>query len=134
MEDIKLINSIKFIAESFDTIYLSKFLVISRSKAYSLITSNHIPHYKLNRKIIIFKQHFIEWLKKDTITPFNELKIIKKMPDLFPPSLLLSTLNISKSKIYEIIKEYDLNCLILGKKIIISKENFIKTFLKFSYC
>ena len=134
MKQVKLINSLDIIPEIFDTIYLSKILCISRSKAYSLMIKNDLPYYKLNRKIIIFKQNFIEWLEQESITPLTELKVIKSMPDFFTPLLLQNTLNISKSKIYEIIKNHSLHGFIPGKKIVIAKENFIKIFLKFLYC
>lgn len=119
---------------AFDTIYLSKILNISRSKAYCLLTHEHLPYYKLNRKIIIFKQNFLEWIENKTITSFSDLKIIKNLPKLFSPLVLQHTLNISKSKVYEIIKNYNLYGFIPGKKIIIQKENLIKMFLKVSYC
>lgn len=134
MTDIKFINSNDIIPESFDTIYLSKLLCVSRSKIYSLMINNKLPYYKLNRKIIIFKQNFIEWIENRSITTFSELKIIKDIPDFFAPNVLQSTLNISKSKIYEIIKEHDLNEFIPGRKIVLLKENLIKMFLKCSYC
>lgn len=134
MNHIKFINSTDITPESFDTVYLSKLLCVSRSKAYSLMIKNHLPYYKLNRKIIIFKQNFIEWIEHKSIKPFDELKIIKNIPDFFTPVLLQSTLNISKSKIYEMIKENSLQGFILGKKIVISKQNLIKIFLKVFYC
>ena len=96
--------------------------------------NNQLPYYKLNRKIIIFKQNFIEWLENKPITTFAELKVIKNIPDFFTPNVLQNILNISKSKIYEFIKEYSLSGFIPGKKIVLLKENLIKTFLKCSYC
>ena len=131
MRNTKFINLNDIIPESFDTIYLSKLLCVSRSKIYSLMINNKLPYYKLNRKIIIFKQNFIEWAESRPITTFSELKIIK---DFFAPNVLQSTLNISKSKIYEVIKEHDLNGFIPGRKIVLLKENLIKMFSKCSYC
>ena len=133
MRNTKFINSDDIIPESFDTIYLSKLLCVSRSKIYSLMINNKLPYYKLNRKIIIFKQNFIEWIESRPITTFSELKIIKDIPDFFDPNVLQSTLNISKSKIYEIIKEHNLNGFIPGRKIVLLKEDLIKMFLKCSY-
>ena len=42
---------------------------------------------------------------------------------LRPDNVLQSTLNISKSKIYEVIKKHDLNGFIPGRKIVLIKEN-----------
>lgn len=134
MRNIKFINLNDIIPDCFGTVYLSKLLCVSRSKAYSLMINNQLPYYKLNRKIIIFKQNFIEWLENKPITTFAELKIIKNIPDFFTPNVLQNILNISKSKIYEFIKEYSLSGFIPGKKIVLLKENLIKTFLKCSYC
>ena len=134
MRNIKFINLNDIIPESFDTIYLSKLLCVSRSKAYNLMIKNKLPYYKLNRRIIIFKQNFIEWLENKPITSFAELKIIKNIPDFFSPIVLQKILNVSKSKIYETIKEYKLSQFIPGKKIVLLKEKLIKTFLKCSYC
>ncbi len=134
MNQINFIKLISILPETFDIKFLSKALGISRSKVYNLIIQYRVPYYKLNRKIIIFKENFLEWVQKKSITPFMSLKVIKDLPNLFSPILLKDIFKISKSKVYFVVKQYNLNILIPGKKIIVSKEELVNKFLNLIYC
>lgn len=134
MNQINFIKLISILPETFDIKFLSKELGISRSKVYNLIIQYRVPYYKLTRKIIIFKENFMEWVQKKSITPFMNLKVIKDLPNLFSPLLLKDIFKISKSKVYFVVKQYNLNIPIPGKKIIVSKEELVNNFLNLIYC
>lgn len=133
LNQINFIKLISILPETFDIKFLSKALGISRSKVYNLIIQHRVPYYKLTRKIIIFKENFIEWVREKSITPFMKLKLIKDLPNLFSPLLLKDIFKISKSKVYLVVKQYNLNIPIPGKKIIVSKEELVNKFLNLIY-
>lgn len=47
---------------TFGTSELAKILGISRNKAYELVNRPDFPKYKMGRKIIISKKHFLKWM------------------------------------------------------------------------
>lgn len=53
---------------TFGATQLAEVLGISRNKAYELINREDFPKFRLGRKIIISKKHFIKWID----THFND--------------------------------------------------------------
>ncbi len=49
---------------TFGAAELSSILGISRNKAYELIHTAGFPKYRIGRKIIISKKHFLEWMDR----------------------------------------------------------------------
>lgn len=47
---------------TFGPMEVAGILGISRNKAYELVNQSDFPKYRVGRKIIISKKHFIEWM------------------------------------------------------------------------
>ncbi len=43
---------------------VSNILGISRNKAYALVNRPDFPKYRIGRRIVISKKHFVEWMDK----------------------------------------------------------------------
>lgn len=63
--------------ESFKTTRLAKFLNISKTSVYNLISSHALPCLKVERTIIIFKQQFIDWYNGVPIISLENLSVIQ---------------------------------------------------------
>ena len=55
-------NSMDDLPITFGPTELSSILAISRNKAYELANRNDFPKYRVGKKIIISKKHFIVWM------------------------------------------------------------------------
>ena len=55
-------KNIEDIPVTFGPVELSKILGISRSKAYELVNRMDFPKYRIGKKIVISKKHFINWM------------------------------------------------------------------------
>lgn len=55
-------KSIDDLPITFGPAELSAILGISRNKAYELANSSDFPKYRVGKKIIISKKHFIAWM------------------------------------------------------------------------
>lgn len=47
---------------TFGPVELAAILGISRNKAYDLVNQPDFPKYRVGRKIVISKKHFIKWM------------------------------------------------------------------------
>ncbi len=119
--------------EVFNTVLLAKFIGVSRSKVYDMVVKDNLPHLKLERKIIIFKQQFIDWYMHKKITPFNKLKVIDNLPESFSIDILHDTLSISKSKAYNLVRLKNFPHWNVGTRIIIFKSEFVAWISSFSH-
>ena len=55
-------NSVDDLPITFGPTELSSILGISRNKAYELANRNDFPKYRVGKRIIISKKHFIVWM------------------------------------------------------------------------
>ncbi len=44
---------------------VAKILGISRAKAYALVNCPDFPKYRIGRRIVVSKKHFITWMDKN---------------------------------------------------------------------
>ncbi len=96
-------REISLLPEVFKISDLAKFLTISKTTVYNLIMTEKLPHLKIDRTVIIFKQQFVDWYNKRSITPLPEAQVIKNLPQIIKISTLAKIINISKSKLYELV-------------------------------
>ena len=111
---------------------LAEFLTISKTTVYNLIMTKKLPHLKIDRTIIIFKQQIVDWYGKRSITPLLETQVIKNLPHIIKISTLAKIINISKSKLYELIDSNLINHSKIGTRIIIFKNDFLNWISEFS--
>ena len=57
---------------TFGATQLAEVLGISRNKAYELINREDFPKFRVGRKIIISKKHFIKWIDTHFDDPNNK--------------------------------------------------------------
>ena len=96
-------HELNLLSEVFKINDLAKFLTISKTTIYNLIITKKLPHLKIDRTTIIFKQQFIDWQSKRSITPLPETQVIKNLPHIIKISTLAKIINISKSKLYDLV-------------------------------
>ena len=111
---------------------LAEFLTISKTTVYNLIVTKKLPHLKIDRTIIIFRQQFIDWYGKKSITPLPEIQVIKNLPHIIKISTLSKIINISKSKLYELVDSNLICHSKIGTRIIIFKNDLLNWLSKFS--
>lgn len=125
-------HELNLLPEVFKINDLAKFLTVSKTTIYNLIITKKLPHLKIDRTIIIFRQQFIDWYNKRNITPLSEVQIIKNLPPIIKISVLNQILNISKSKLYSLIDSSLISHSTIGTRVIIFKNDFLHWISKFS--
>lgn len=55
-------KNIEDLPVTFGPAELADILGISRNKAYELVNQPNFPKYRVGRKIVISKKHFIKWM------------------------------------------------------------------------
>lgn len=125
-------RELNLLPEVFKINDLAKFLTVSKTTIYNLIITKKLPHLKIDRTIIIFKQQFIDWYNKRNITPLSEVQIIKNLPPIIKIYELNQILNISKSKLYSLIDSNLISHSNIGTRIIIFKNDFLSWISKLS--
>ena len=125
-------RELNLLPEVFKINDLAKFLTVSKTTIYNLIITKKLPHLKIDRTIIIFKQQFIDWYNKRNITPLPKVQIIKNLPPIIKISELNQILNISKSKLYSLIDSNLISHSNIGTRIIIFKNDFLSWISKLS--
>lgn len=116
---------VKELPEVFDAAILAKTIDITKWKAYSLFRSENFPFYNIDGKKSVFRSNFVEWLSGQPITPLEQLEVIQKFPENFPPKLLQSVLAVSKSKVYTLVHARNFPAMQLEGQIIVNKSYFI---------
>lgn len=117
--------TVRELPEVFDAATLAKTVDVTKWKGYRLFRSEDFPHFDVDGKKSVFKTHFIEWLSGRPLTPLENLEIIQKLPENFPPKLLLSILAVSKSKAYSLVHSRDFPAMQLNGQIVVNKSYFI---------
>ena len=125
-------HELNLLSEVFKINDLAKFLTISKTTIYNLIITKKLPHLKIDRTIIIFKQQFIDWQSKRSITPLPETQVIKNLPHIIKISTLAKIINISKSKLYDLVDSNLICHSKIGTRIIIIKNDFLNWLSEFS--
>ena len=125
-------QELNLLPEVFKISDLAEFLTISKTTVYNLIVTKKLPHLKIDRTIIIFKQQFVDWYNKKSITPLSETQVIKNLPHIIKISTLAKIINISKSKLYELVDSNLINHSKIGTRIIIFKNDFLNWLSEFS--
>ena len=125
-------QELNLLPEVFKISDLAEFLTISKTTVYNLIMTKKLPHLKIDRTIIIFKQQIVDWYGKRSITPLLETQVIKNLPHIIKISTLAKIINISKSKLYELIDSNLINHSKIGTRIIIFKNDFLNWISEFS--
>ncbi len=125
-------HELNLLSEVFKINDLAKFLTISKTTIYNLIITKKLPHLKIDRTIIIFKQQFIDWQSKRSITPLPETQVIKNLPHIIKISTLAKIINISKSKLYDLVDSNLICHSKIGTRIIIFKNDFLNWLSEFS--
>jgi hypothetical protein len=125
-------RELNLLPEVFKINDLAKFLTVSKTTIYNLIITKKLPHLKIDRTIIIFKQQFIDWYNKRNITPLPKVQIIKNLPPIIKIYELNQILNISKSKLYSLIDSNLISHSNIGTRIIIFKNDFLSWISKLS--
>lgn len=125
-------QELNLLPEVFKISDLAEFLTISKTTVYNLIMNKKLPHLKIDRTIIIFKQQFVDWYNKKSITPLSETQVIKNLPHIIKISTLAKIINISKSKLYELVDSNLINHSKIGTRIIIFKNDFLNWLSEFS--
>lgn len=105
---------------------LSEALGLSVSRTYEIIQDIGIPHLKLGKRFIIFKEHLIETLSgKRIYTSVNNLNAIKGLPKVFNPKRLRDALGISNGTAYVLVREPGFPAAFSRNRIVISKTGFV---------
>lgn len=105
---------------------LSEAIGLSTSRTYEIIRDIEIPHLKLGKKIIIFKEHLIETLSgKRIFTSVSNLNAIIRLPKVFNPKRLQGALGISNGTAYMLVREPGFPAVFSRNRIVVSKSGFI---------
>ena len=106
---------------------LSQAMGLSRSRTYQLLDERRIPYIRIQKRIIIFKEHLLQGLSQQTIfTDAAKLRAISNLPDVFPPNRLVKAFRISHGLPYTLSHYPGFPAAIERDRIIVDKNGSIR--------
>ena len=75
---------------------LSSAIGLSTARTYRLLDEKRIPYIRIDKRIILFKEHLPQGLSKTSVyTDASKLNALADLPDVFPPHRLVEAFRIS---------------------------------------
>ena len=106
---------------------LSTAIGLSIPQTHVLIDSEKIPHLRLAKRKIIFKEHLLQGLSgKRMFTDVARLNALADLPDVFPPNRLQAALGISHGFAYSLSKTPGFPAALARNRIVVSKQGLIE--------
>lgn len=106
---------------------LSNAIGLSRSRTYQFMDERKIPYIKIQKRIIIFKEHLLEGLsEKNLFTDAAKLSTLADLPEVFPPKYLMSAFRISHGLAYTIAHLPGFPAVMERDRIMVDKQGLIR--------
>ena len=105
---------------------LSKAIGLSIPQTHVLIDNERIPHLRIAKRKIIFKEHLLQGLSgKRIFTDVAKLEALADLPDVFPPNRLQAALGISHGFAYSLSQKPGFPAVLTRNRIVVSKQGLI---------
>ena len=106
---------------------LSTAIGLSQARTYQLLDEKQIPYIRIQKRIIIFKEHLLQGLSgQETYTDTAKLRALASLPDVFPPNRLVEAFRISHGLAYTIAHLPGFPAVMERDRIIVDKHGLIR--------
>ena len=106
---------------------LSTAIGLSQARTYQLLDEKQIPYIRIQKRIIIFKEHLLQGLSdQETYTDAAKLRALNSLPDVFPPHRLVEAFRISHGLAYTIAHLPGFPAVMERDRIIVDKHGLIR--------
>ena len=106
---------------------LSTAIGLSQARIYQLLDEKQIPYIRIQKRIIIFKEHLLQGLSdQETYTDTAKLRALASLPDVFPPNRLVEAFRISHGLAYTIAHLPGFPAVMERDRIIVDKHGLIR--------
>ena len=106
---------------------LSQAIGLSQTRTYQLLDEKQIPYIRIQKRIIIFKEHLLQGLSdQKTYTDTAKLRALDSLPDVFPPNRLVEAFRISHGLAYTIAHLPGFPAVMERDRIIVDKHGLIR--------
>lgn len=106
---------------------LSNAVGLSLSRTYQLMDERRLPYIRIQRRIIIFKEHLLQGLSdKRIFTDVTKLNALASLPEVFPPNRLITAFRISHGFAYTLVHLPGFPAVKERDRIIVSKQGLIR--------
>ena len=106
---------------------LSTAIGLSQARTYQLLNKKQIPYIRIQKRIIIFKEHLLQGLSdQETYTDTAKLRALASLPDVFPPNRLVEAFRISHGLAYTIAHLPGFPAVMERDRIIVDKHGLIR--------
>ena len=106
---------------------LSYAIGLSRSRTYQFMDDRKIPYIRIQKRIIIFKEHLLEGLSEQRIfTDASKLNALADLPEVFCPKYLAPAFRISRALAYNIVHLPGFPAVMERDRIIVDKQGLIR--------
>ena len=106
---------------------LAKAIGLSQARTYKLMDERMLPHIRIQKRIIIFKEHLIQSMSnKEIFTDVAKLNALASLPEVFPPNRLMAAFRISHGFAYTLVHLPGFPAVMERDRIIVSKQGLIR--------
>jgi len=106
---------------------LSQAIGLSHARTYQLLDERKIPYIRIQKRIIIFKEHLLEGLSQQSLyTDASKLNALVNLPEVFPPNRLVEAFRISHGLAYIIAHSPGFPAVMERDRIIVDKHGLIR--------
>lgn len=106
---------------------LSQAIGLSHARTYQLLDERKIPYIRIQKRIIIFKEHLLEGLSQQPFyTDASKLNALANLPEVFPPNRLVEAFRISHGLAYIIAHSPGFPAVMERDRIIVDKHGLIR--------
>ena len=100
---------------------------LSQARTYQLLDEKRIPYIRIQKRIIIFKEHLLQGLSdQETYIDAANLRALDSLPDVFPPHRLVEAFRISHGLAYTIAHLPGFPAVMERDRIIVDKHGLIR--------
>ena len=106
---------------------LSSAIGLSTARTYQLLDEKRIPYIRIDKRIILFKEHLLQRLSKTSVyTDASKLNALADLPDVFPPHRLVEAFRISHGLAYTWAHLPGFPAVMERDRIIVDKQGLIR--------
>ena len=106
---------------------LSTAIGLSQARTYQLLDEKRIPYIRIEKRIILFKEHLLQGLSKTPVyTDASRLNALADLPDVFPPHRLVEAFRISHGLAYTWAHLPGFPAVMERDRIIVDKHGLIR--------
>lgn len=106
---------------------LSQAIGLSPARTYQILDERRIPYIRIQKRIIIFKEHLLQGLSNKRIfTDVAKLNALELLPEVFSPKYLMPVFRISHGLAYTIVHLPGFPAVMERDRIVVSKQGLIR--------